>query len=439
MGCKPDYGFKALAQFSSRLLMRKGRSLRDAYDGVSERRQVCFESCSFSDLPVYKNMRLLRTAADRFRVADPFFKIHEGVSGPITRIGGKEYINFSHYNYLGLAGHPEVNAAAVKAAETYGTAASAGRQAAGELPVRRLLEKSLAELYGVDDCVVFDSGHATNIAVISTLFGPKDLIVHDSLIHNSVLEGIKLSGAARRSFPHNDHTALDALLTELRPRFEHALVVVEGVYSMDGDIPDLPAVIAVKKRLHAFLMVDEAHALGVLGSSGRGVREHYSLAEADVDIWMGTLSKTLAGCGGYIAGTTPLVEILKHTASGFVHSAGISPLPAAASLKALHIMLREPERVERLRERGQLFMRQARECGLDTGTSGGFSVIPVILGSSRKAVMLSNRMFENGINVQPVIYPAVEEKAARLRFFLSSEHSERDIRDTCRTLAKLAH
>jgi 7-keto-8-aminopelargonate synthetase-like enzyme len=169
------------------------------------------------------------------------------------------------------------------------------------------------------------------------------------------------------------------------------------------------------------------------------VREHYSLAEADVDIWMGTLSKTLAGCGGYIASTAPLVEILKYTASGFVYSAGISPLPAAASLEALHIMLREPERVERLRERGQFFLRQAREGGLDTGTSRGFSVIPVILGSSRKAVMLSNRLFENGINVQPVIYPAVEEKAARLRFFLSSEHSERDIRDTCRTLTKLAH
>jgi 8-amino-7-oxononanoate synthase len=286
--------------------------------------------------------------------------------------------------------------------------------------------------------VVFVSGHATNVSAISTLFGPKDLVIHDSLIHNSVLEGIRLSGAARRSFPHNDHGALDALLGDARPRFERALVVVEGLYSMDGDIPDLPALVAVKKRHRAFLMVDEAHALGVLGPSGGGLWEHYGLPGREVDIWMGTLSKTLAGCGGFIAGSRPLVEILKHAAPGFVYSVGISPPLAAASLEALGIMQREPERVARLRERGQVFLRLAREAGLDTGSSRGFSVVPVILGSSRKAVMLSNRLFEQGINVQPVIHPAVEEKAARLRFFLSSEHSERDMGDTCRALIHMA-
>ncbi|MDR0238831.1 MAG: aminotransferase class I/II-fold pyridoxal phosphate-dependent enzyme [Deltaproteobacteria bacterium] len=437
---KPDSGFKVSSQIIKRMLGRKIQADRDADERVlsAHGRGQGSSGLSFNDHPAYETIRLLKAGADRHGIANPFFKIHEGVPGPVTRIGGKEYLNFSHYNYLGLAGHPEVNAAAVKAIETYSTSVSSSRLVSGERPVQRQLEKALAQLYGVDDCVVFVSGHATNIATISTLFGPKDLVVHDSLVHNSILEGIKLSGATRRSFPHNDHSALDALLGELRPRFERALVVVEGLYSMDGDIPDLPALVAIKKRHRAFLMVDEVHALGVLGASGGGIWEHYGLPGTDVDIWMGAFSKTLASCGGYIAGSSALVDILKYAAPGFVYSVGISPPLAAASLEALRIMAREPERVSRLRERGQLFLRLAREAGLNVGTSRGFSVVPVILGSSRKAVTLSNRLFENGINVQPIMHPAVEEKAARLRFFFSSEHSEQSIRDACGALIQLA-
>jgi len=429
------------AGFIKRMFGRKSQADRDAEESALLARgeeQSPAEALSFNSHPDYERICVFIAAADRFGIANPFFRVHEGVPGPITRIDGKKYHNFSHYNYLGLAGHPEVDAAAVKAIEMYGTSAGGSRFVGGERPVQRLLEKALAELYGVDDCLLFVSGHATNVTAISTLFGPKDLVIHDSLIHNSVLEGIKLSGAARRSFPHNDLSALDALLGELRPRFERVLMVVEGLYSMDGDIPDLPALVAIKKRHRAFLMVDEAHALGVLGKSGGGVWEYYGLPGTDVDIWMGTLSKTLAGCGGFIAGSKPLVDILRHGAPGFVYSVGISPPLAAASLEALRIMLREPERVSRLRERGQLFLQLAREGGLDTGTSQGFCLVPIILGSSRKAVTLSNALFKNGINVQPIIFPAVEEKAACLRFFLSSEHGEQEIRDVCRTLIKLA-
>jgi len=436
-----DSGQTAPAGLIKRMLGRKVQADRDSEESALLARSeghLSAQALDFSSHPAFERIRLLKAAADRFGIADPFFKTHEGVPLPVTRINGREYTNFAHYNYLGLTGHPEVNRAVVKAVEMYGTSAGASRFVGGERPVQRLLEKKLAELYGVDDCLVFVSGHATNVTVISTLFGPKDLVVHDSLSHNSVLEGIKLSGAARRSFPHNDHAALDALLGELRPRFERVLVAVEGLYSMDGDIPDLPALTAIKKRHRAFLMVDEAHSLGVLGEAGGGVRDHYGMPGTEVDIWMGTLSKTLAGCGGYIAGSVPLVDILKHAAPGFVYSVGIAPPLAAASLEALRIMRREPERVSRLRERGQLFLQLAREGGLDTGSSQGFSVVPVILGSSRKAVVLSNHLFENGIHVQPVIHPAVEEKAARLRFFLSSEHSERDIRDACRILIQLA-
>lgn len=391
----------------------------------------------FDRHPGYETMRVTRAAASRLGVANPFFRVHDGVAGATTRIEGRDYINFSNYNYLGLAGHPEVDRAAKEAIDRYGTSASASRLVAGERAIQRELEEALAALYEVEDCIVFVSGHATNVSTLGTLFGPKDLILHDSLIHNSVLEGIKLSGAARRSFPHNEVEAVDGLLAEIRGQFERALIVVEGLYSMDGDLPDLPALIDIKRRHRAFLMVDEAHALGVLGETGRGVREHFGLAGREVDLWMGTLSKTLAGCGGFIAGEQALVEHLKYAAPGFVYSVGMPPPLAAASLQALRLMLREPGRVERLRARSRQFLQHMRSAGLDTGHAQGHAVVPVITGSSLKAARLSNRLFEEGINVQPIIYPAVEEKAARLRFFLSAAHTDEEIDKVSETLKRL--
>lgn len=391
----------------------------------------------FDRHPGYEKIVLTRAAADRLSLRNPFFIAHDGVAGAVTRIAGREYLNFSSYNYLGLAGHPQVSQAAKDAIDCYGTSASASRLVAGERPVQRELEEALAALYEVDDCIVFVSGHATNVSTISTLFGPRDLVIHDSLIHNSVLEGIRLSGATRRGFAHNDMAALDSALAETRSRFERALIVVEGHYSMDGDFPDLPALVDIRRRHKCFLMVDEAHALGVLGATGRGLREHFGVAGRDVDIWMGTLSKTLAGCGGYIAGSRALVEMLRYGAPGFVYSVGIAPPLAAASLAALRLMLGEPERVMRLHENGKLFLRLAREAGLDTGTSRGIAIVPVITGSSLKAVRLSGALFERGVNVQPVIHPAVEERAARLRFFLSETHTGPDMLRACETVKTL--
>lgn len=391
----------------------------------------------FSEHPLYKQFSLMESAANLFRIGNPFFKVHEGRGGAHTIIGGKGYCNFSHYNYLGLNGDLRVNEAACAAIERYGTSAGASRLVAGERPIQRELEKALAQVYEVEDCVVFVSGHATNVSTIATLFGPKDLIVHDSQIHNSIVEGCRLSGATRHPFPHNDLNALEQFLSGNRRRFERVLIVVEGHYSMDGDIANLPGLIEMKKRYGAFLMVDEAHGLGVLGACGKGLAEHFGIAGGQVDIWMGTLSKTLATCGGYIAGSQALIDILKFAAPGFVYSVGISPPLAAASLRALQIMLAEPERVQRLHENTQLFLSLARDAGLDTGTSAGFAIVPVIVGSSRKAVTLSNALFDSGINVQPIIHPAVEEQSARLRFFFSCEHEAGDIRRSVRTLAKL--
>ena len=425
-----------------RILKRKATKAAEDFSAAegSANASLCPDSrfTDFSEHPLYKQFSLMESAASLFRIGNPFFKVHEGKGGAHTIINGKSYCNYSHYNYLGLNGDPRVNAAAMEAMERYGTSAGASRLVAGERPIQRELEKALAQVYGTDDCVVFVSGHATNVSTISTLFGARDLIVHDNQIHNSIVEGCRLSGATRHPFPHNDLAVLEQFLASNRRRFERVLIVVEGHYSMDGDIVDLPALVAMKKRYGAFLMVDEAHGLGVLGAHGKGLAEHFGVDGRKVDIWMGTLSKTLASCGGYIAGSQALVDILKFAAPGFVYSVGISPPLAAASLRALQIMLDEPERVHRLHDNTQLFLSLAKAAGFDTGFSEGFAIVPIIVGSSRKAITLSNVLFEHGINVQPIIHPAVEEKTARLRFFLSCDHEEADIRRTIQILASLA-
>lgn len=384
----------------------------------------------FDKFDGYKEIKLMEQGGATLGVSSPFFKTHESIAGAVTSIDGKEYINFSSYNYLGLSGHPDVIEASKQAIDQFGTTVSASRMVSGERSIQQKLEKQLAALYKADDCVVFVSGHATNVSTIGYLFGARDLVVHDSLAHNSILQGIKLSGAKRLSFRHNDWAHLDEVLTRDREKFERVLIVIEGLYSMDGDIPDLPKFIEIKKRHQTFLMVDEAHSVGVLGEHGHGIGEYYDIDFSDVDIWMGTLSKSFASCGGYIAGETALVKHLRHYAPGFLYSVGISPPLAAASSCAIDLMEKEPERVARLRQRGKLFLELAKAAGINTGKSEGYSVIPVMTGSSKNAVVLSNQLFDQGINVQPILRPAVEDKAARLRFFISSEHTEEQIRFT---------
>lgn len=387
--------------------------------------------------PGYQQLRILNDGAARMGLQNPFFKLHEGTASDTTKIDGSTYVNYSSYNYLGLSGDPFVTEAAKAAIDRYGTSVSASRLVSGERPIHRELELGVARLYGVDDAITFVSGHATNVSTIGHLFGPRDLVLHDELIHNSVLQGIQLSGARRLPFPHNDWNALDRLLTEQRHEFERVLVVLEGIYSMDGDYPDLPRFVEIKHRHRCFLMVDEAHSLGVMGGRGHGIREHFGLAANEVDIWMGTLSKTLAGCGGYIAGESALVEHLKFLAPGFLYSVGMPPAVAAASLAALQRLQEVPERVKTLQERGRSFLEQARAAGIDTGTSEGLAVVPAIVGSSLKATRLSAQLFERGINVQPILYPAVPEKSARLRFFISCTHTEAQIGQTIKALAAL--
>jgi 8-amino-7-oxononanoate synthase len=390
----------------------------------------------FNNLPGYTEQRLLRTAASALGLRDPYFLLHEGDAGASTVVDGRCMVNFSSYDYLGLNHHPAVRGAAHAAIDRYGVSASASRLVAGERPIHRALESAIADHYSQDACLTFVSGHAVNVSTISALLGPRDLVVHDGLAHNSIVIGAQLSGAERRSFAHNDMSALDSMLQTIRARYERALIVAEGHYSMDGDVCDLPALIELKNRHQAWLMVDDAHGLGVLGSRGLGVFEHFCVDPRQVDIWMGTLSKTLAACGGYIAGSAVLIDYLKHAAGGFVYSVGMPPPVAATALAALEVMHNEPERVLRLRNNARLFASSARIAGLDLGKSVGEAIVPVMTGDSIRAVALSQRLFQRDINVQPIIAPAIPERLARLRFFLSSEHATDEIVSSVQTISK---
>jgi 8-amino-7-oxononanoate synthase len=375
----------------------------------------------------YAKLQTRKRFYDRLSLPMMFFQPHLGVNKNIVNIAGNDVLAFGNYNYLGLSGHPRVAAEAKRAIDYFGTSVSASRLVSGEIPLHRLLEQALARFIDVDDCLVYVSGHATNVSTIGHLFGKNDLILHDSLIHNSALEGCKLSGAKTISFSHNNYNHLKNLLEKNRGLYNKALIVVEGIYSMDGDIADLPKFIELKKFYNTYLMVDEAHSIGVLGKHGRGIGEHFNVERRSVDIWMGTLSKSLASCGGYIAGSSKLIEYLKFTAPGFVYSVGMTPSSAAAALGALRIIEKNPRYVQTLRDRSQFFLNYAKEKGLDTGLSERTPIVPVITGDSAVALRLSHHLFEEGIHVPPIIAPAVKNHAARLRFFVTAQHTEAQI------------
>ena len=393
------------------------------------------------DFVFTKSAEYLRLQKDlevtrRSGITHPFFMVHEGITNDRTTIAGQEYISFCSYNYLGMSGDPSVVEAARQAVSQYGTSVSASRVVSGEKTVHVQLERSIADFIGTEDAIVFVGGHSTNETTIGHLFGSGDLILHDSLCHNSILQGAILSGARRRPFPHNDWQECNRILSEVRHEYRRVLIVVEGVYSMDGDYSDLPKYVDIKQRQKAYLMVDEAHSIGTMGLHGRGMSEFLDVNPRDVDLWMGTLSKSFGSCGGYIAASQPLVEYLKYTAPGFVYSVGLSPSNAAAALAAITLLQEEPERVAKLSENARLFLRLAKNAGLNTGLSSSTPVVPVITGNSENAVQLSHALFGRGINVQPILYPAVEESAARLRFFVTSSHTDEQIRATVAAIAE---
>lgn len=406
-------------------------------NGVAGQTQIPESHYILEQTPEFLRLQRAQEQIIQSGLRNPYFSVHEGVIADTTRIAGRELVSFSSYNYLGLSGHPEVSQGAIDAIQQFGTSVSASRLVSGEKTIHRQLEQGLADFLAVEDVITFPGGHATNESVIGHLVGKGDLILHDSLAHNSIIQGAELSGARRRPFDHNDWKQLDAILRDIRRDYRRVLIAIEGLYSMDGDFPYLPGFVDVKKKHNCWLFVDEAHSIGTLGATGRGIGELYGIARRDVECWMGTLSKSFGSCGGFIGGTHNMVDYLRYTTPGFVFAAGIPPANVGAALAALKILRREPERVHKLAANSRLFLELAKAAGLNTGPSHDSPIIPVITGSSLAALRLSEGLFYSGINAQPILYPAVAEDQTRVRFFISASHREDQIRQACAVIQEV--
>jgi 8-amino-7-oxononanoate synthase len=366
----------------------------------------------------------------------PFFHPRDGVSHSVIRRDGASLISFSGYNYLGLNGQPAVTAAAKNAIDKYGTSASASRIVAGQIELHGELEQKLAKFLGTDDALIFISGYLTNVSVISHLLARPDAVIYDSGAHNSIITGARLSGAKTFTYENGNWDELDALLTRERSNFRRGMIVAEGVYSMDGQILDLARLVEIKKKHDVLVMVDEAHSFGIVGKTGRGVCEAAGLPVDSIDVYMGTLSKTLASSGGYIAGDRGLIEYMRFLCPGLIFSVGLSPADTAAAMAALDILEREPHRPKRLRERARFFRQVARENGLRIGGDEESPVASLIVGDDKMAMMLSHNLLQHGIEVQPIVRPAVSATTARLRFFLTANHTEEQILETVPVVAR---
>ncbi len=399
--------------------------------------EIPAEFHQFAEMREFKNLDQAIQSLAVEGLENPYFTVNEAATGAKTIVKGREVVNFASSDYLGMSGDAKVVKAAEQALQQYGTSVSASRLVSGERTLHRELESSLAQTVGTEEALAFVSGHVSHLTTVGHLFEPGDLILVDSQASNSILQGAMLSSARRREFPHRDWEALDDLLQRTRNDYRRVLIGIEGVSGFEGDIPDLPKFIEVKNRHKALLLVDESHALGTLGKSGRGVAEHFDCDAGQVDIWSGTLDAALGSCGGFVAGSRELVQYLKYTAPGFVYSVGLAPPNAAAALESLKILQSEPQRVEQLQSRAKLFHDLALEHGLGIGTSLGTPIVPVLVGSSDIAIRLSTELLELGFNVQPIVAPVVDDADARLRFLITADHSEEQIRDAIRAVFEL--
>ena len=395
-----------------------------------------------ADQQVQKTQSLADYATKRFRLAgkayldlgDPFFAPIDTLRREVE-INGRHFVSFANYDYLGLASHPMIKAAAAAALDTLGIGALGSRLVGGERSTHRHLEAGLAKFLGVEAALTLVSGYLTNVTTISHILGSHDVLFIDELSHNSIVSGAKATTAETIIFRHNDLDHLDFLLRERRGNYRNALIVAEGLYSMDGDIADLVSLVEIKERRRAWLLIDEAHSIGVLGSKGRGLWEHSSVDPQQIDLIIGTLSKTLASCGGFVAGKESVISWLRYTLPGFVYSVGLSPVITAAAETALQLMQQETWRIERLRQNAELFVDLAHDAGLDTGPAIGRGVVPILFSDSLETLAASSHLMDNGYYVPPIIQIGVPKDQPRLRFFLSALHTEAEIKGVTDLLA----
>ncbi|MCQ3936115.1 MAG: hypothetical protein DPW18_03590 [Chloroflexi bacterium] len=350
--------------------------------------------------------------------------VEEMLGGAKVRVNGRIMGMYASYSYLGLVGHPRINEAAKKAIDKFGTGTNGVRTLAGTLTIHNELEETIANFKHAEAAITYSSGYVTNLTVISTLMGRGDYVFSDKINHASIVDGCLMSGAEFRRFRHNDMDHLEGLLKNA-PSDVAKLVIADSVFSMDGDIINLPRIVELSRKYNAWLMIDEAHSVGVLGKTGRGIEEHFGVEDV-IDIKMGTLSKTIPSVGGYVAGKKELIDFLRHGSRAYIFSAALPPAQAAAANEAFKVILDEPERIERLNQNTKQFIGGLKGMGFDTLLTET-AIVPVLCGTDDKAFELTRRCQENDVFVLPVVSPAVQEGMSRLRATVTAAHEPSDI------------
>ena len=368
--------------------------------------------------------------------AYPFQIPLESRSGPWVQADGHRMMMLSSYDYLGLIGDPRVNEAAKRAVDQYGTGTGGVRLLTGSTDMHQKMEADVAAYKGTQAAITFTSGYLANVAVITSLFGAADRVIADSLSHRSLMDACRMAGVAVQRFQHNDAASLRHELDN-GPAANRTLIISDGVFSMDGDIAILPEIIALKKEYGAYLLMDESHASGMLGKSGRGTDEHWGIDTNDVDIWTGSLAKAIPSNGGFVAVSQELAIYLQHAAAPFIFSAALCPAAVAAVSESLAILKQEPERVARLHHNADFLRTGLQSLGYDTGFSQT-GVIPVIMGNEIDAGLLARRLRDFDIIATPVMFPAVAQGIARLRLCVTAAHSRADLEYALDTFEKIA-
>lgn len=379
------------------------------------------------DDAISRRINVMLERVHEIKEADLYFynmPISELRGGARVLVDGREMGMYASYSYLGLVGHPRINAAAKEAVDRYGSGTHGVRSLAGSLTVHKDLEETIAEFKRAEAAITYSSGYVTNLTVISTLVGRNDYVISDKLNHASIVDGCLMSGAKFLRFLHNDMEALEDRLKQV-PSDAAKLVVADAVFSMDGDIIDFPRMVELCRKYGAWLMIDEAHSVGVIGETGRGIEEHFGM-EGSVDIKMGTLSKTIPSIGGYVAGKKDLIEFLRHASRAYIFSAALPPAQAAAANEAFKVILDEPWRIDKLKANTDQFINGLKERGFDT-MSTETAIVPVLCGSDEQAFAMTAAAQRENVFVLPVVSPAVPPGLARLRATVTAAHEYDEI------------
>ena len=353
----------------------------------------------------------------------PYFRVVESEQNPEVMVQGKKMIMLGSNNYLGLTSHPKVKEAAIEAVKKYGSGCAGSRFLNGTLDIHVKLEEKLAKFFRKENALTFSTGYQTNLGIISSIAGKDDVVVIDKLDHASIIDACRLSYADVKKFKHNDMKSLEFILSECGDRGK--LVVIDGVYSMEGDIAPLPEIVKVCKKYGARVMVDDAHGVGVLGKTGRGTAEHFGL-EKDVDIIMGTYSKSMASIGGFVAASEDVIHYIKHTSRPLIFSASPPPASVASVIAALDVIDQEPERRERLWHNTNKMMKAFKNMGFDTGTSET-PIIPLLMGEMELAFTMWKILSDEGVFVNPVAPPATPPGRCLIRTSYMATHTDEQL------------